>query len=392
LAEASDPGRKPRRALNSILASGLSEADLTKLIGKGFSLETQTRGSIAPRVVRLRIPSRLTPDQARRTVRMVDARAATDFDHFYYTDEGETSCAGDDCNPVALIGWKTAAADQCGAIPPIGLIDTGINLEHEALKGQAIEVLMGSKIQAGASLQDHGTAIAALLIGRADSKAPGLLPGAKIIAVDAFYRDSGTADRTDVTSLVSAMETLAERHVRIINLSLSGPPNEVLRTAIEAAQAKGIMIIAAAGNNGAGAEPSYPAAYPGVIAVTAVDRELNIYRRATHGPYVDIAAPGVNIQTASATGSGALKTGTSYAVPFISVAAALLRASHPELAPKDLQMRLEANTRDLGTPGRDPIFGFGLIQMSSLCSSSPISPLRKAQEPAASVSASSRSR
>ena len=181
-----------------------------------------------------------------------------------------------------------------------------------------------------ASLQDHGTAVAALLVGRRDSPTPGLVPDARLVAVDAFYRDGGTADRTDVMSLVTAIEALAERGVRVINLSLSGPANEVLQKAIAAAQAKGIVIVAAAGNNGAGAEPSYPAAYPGVVAVTAVDHELNVYRRATRGPYVDLAAPGVNVWTASAQGTGSLKTGTSYAVPFVSAAAGVLLASRPE--------------------------------------------------------------
>jgi subtilisin family serine protease len=218
-----------------------------------------------------------------------------------------------------------------------------------------------------ASLPDHGTAVAALLVGRRDSPTPGLVPDARLFAVDAFYRDGGTADRTDVTSLVTAIEALAERGVRVINMSLSGPANEVLQKAIAAAQAKGIVIVAAAGNNGAGAEPSYPAAYPGVVAVTAVDHDLNVYQRATRGPYVDLAAPGVNVWTASSQGSGALKTGTSYAVPFVSAAAGVLLASRPDLDTKAVQARLEEATLDLGQPGRDPTFGFGLIQMAGLC-------------------------
>jgi subtilisin family serine protease len=194
-----------------------------------------------------------------------------------------------------------------------------------------------------------------------------LLPQAKIVAVDAFYRDGGTADRTDVTSLVDAIEALAKRGVRVMNMSLSGPANAMLQKAIEAAQAKGIVIIAAAGQNGAGGETPYPGAYPGVVAVTAVDQDLKVYRRATQGKYVDLSAPGVNIWTASAQGSGALRTGTSYAVPFVSAAAGLLLASNPELETKVVQSRLEEHTRDLGKPGWDPTFGFGLIQMAGLC-------------------------
>ena len=349
------------------MASGLSREDLAKLTAQGFHIETQTQGRIAPQVVRLRVPQGASLTQARQTIRLVDARASADFDHFYYLDEGTGTCTGPECRATALVNWSASNVARCGPTPLIGLIDTGINLDHDALKDQAIEVVERPTSRADVSLQDHGTAVAALLVGRPGSQTPGLLPDAKLVAVDAFFRDGGTADRTDVMSLVSAIEVLAERGVQVMNLSLSGPPNEVLQNAIEAAQAKGVVIIAAAGNNGAGAEPSYPAAYPGVIAVTAVDQDLNVYRRATQGGYVDLAAPGVNIWTASSKGSGTLKSGTSYAVPFVSAAAGLLLASNPELDPKVVQSRLEAHTRDLGKPGWDPTYGFGLIQVASLC-------------------------
>jgi subtilisin family serine protease len=150
-------------------------------------------------------------------------------------------------------------------------------------------------------------------------------------------------------------------------MSLSGPPNEVLRKAIASAQERGMVIVAAAGNNGAGAEPSYPAAYPGVIAVTAVDRKLDIYRRATQGEYVDLAAPGVDLWVAAPGGGGTMKTGTSYAVPFISAAAAILRASNNALDGAGLQALLESRTLDLGKPGRDKTYGSGLLQAADLC-------------------------
>jgi subtilisin family serine protease len=258
--------------------------------------------------------------------------------------------------------------DDCRTPPLIGLIDTGIDLGHEALRGQSIELLNVSKESGSNSSLDHGTAIAALLVGRTDSATPGLMPRARLIAVDAFSKAAGTADRADVVSLVSALEALADRGVKVVNLSLSGPPNEVLRKAVEAARANGMVLVAAAGNNGAGAEPSYPAAYPGVIAVTAVDRQLNVYRRATRGSYVAFSAPGVEIQTAQSSGVSAAKSGTSYAVPFVSAAMALMQVSQPESDIEQLQKRLQDTTRDLGAPGRDPTFGYGLVQMANLCS------------------------
>ena len=367
VAEVIDLRPKPRQSTNLIVVSGLSPEDLARLAAQGFQIETQTRGSIAAQIVRLRVPQGTSLTQARQTVQLVDARASTDFDHFYYLDEHLETCTGAECQATALVSWSATRAAQCGPTPLIGLIDTGINLAHEALTGQAIEIVARPASHAEASLPEHGTAIAALLVGRPGTSTPGLMPEAKLVAVDAFYRDGGTADRTDVMSLVTAIEALAERGVRVINLSLSGPANAVLQKAIEAAQAKGIVIVAAAGNNGAGAEPAYPAAYSGVIAVTAVDQDLNIYRRATQGAYVDLSGPGVNVWTASAQGSGVLRTGTSYAVPFVSAAASLLLASAPQLEPKAVQAHLEQHTRDLGKPGWDPTYGYGLIDMAGLC-------------------------
>jgi len=303
------------------VAAGLTPDSLARLNALGFRTEMQTRGTIA-NVVRLVPPKGVSLAQAQRRVRMVDAKATADLDHYYYTDEGP-GCTGPACEAASLVGWNLPDARQCGPVPSIGLIDTGIDRDHEALKGQSIEILSIPKLGGSPSQRDHGTAMAALLIGRSDSSAPGLLPEASVVAVDAFRRDEGTADRTDVTSLVVALEALAERNVRVVNMSLSGPPNEVLRSAVAAAQAKGMIIVAAAGNKGAGAEPSYPAAYPGVIAVTAVDRNLNVYRRATRGEYVDLSAPGVDLWVAASGHGGTVKSGTSYAVPFVAAAAAV---------------------------------------------------------------------
>jgi subtilisin family serine protease len=320
--------------------------------------------------------------RARRIVAQIDRHATSDFDHFYYTDGGPADCAGPGCRAAALIGWQTSEPDRCGTPPLIGMIDTGIDRGHDALRGQSVEMISGPESGGKkAASPGHGTAIAALLVGRPGSTAPGLLPDAKLIAVNAFYNEGGTAERTDVISIVSAMETLAERGVRIINLSFSGPPNEALREAIAAVLARGVVVVAAAGNKGAGAEPAYPAAYPGVIAVTAVDGELGIYRRATQGAYVDLAAPGVDVMAAEPGGGVAPKTGTSYAVPFVTAAAALLRAAKPDLDLSSIQAMLENHTRDLGQPGRDPTFGWGLIEMAQLCPASPES------KPVASVKA-----
>jgi len=355
---------KPARAERSIIAAELSPLGLNRLKAQGFHADLQTRGTLAS-VTRLVPPRGMSLNEARRRVLVTDAGATADFDHFYYTDEGQ-ACTGPGCEAVSLVGWNMPP-QQCGPVPTIGLIDTGIDRNHEALQGQSIDVLPMSQSRGAPSQREHGTAVAALLVGRSGSSAPGLLPQADLVAVDAFYRDGGTADRTDVTTLVAALEALSERNVQIVNLSLSGPPNEVLKRAIASAQEKGMIIVAAAGNNGPGAAPSYPAAYPGVIAVTAVDRKLAIYSRATQGEYIDLAAPGVDLWVAVPGGGGTAKSGTSYAVPFISAAAAILSASDASPDAASVRRTLEGRTLDLGKPGRDKTFGYGLLQAADLC-------------------------
>jgi subtilisin family serine protease len=317
--------------------------------------------------VQLVLPKGMSLATARRIVSTLDRAASVDLNDYYYTDGVESACLEPQCEAPRLIGWPVVAVEACGAtVPVIGLVDTAIDLRQPALAGQSIEVIAAPGARGVPSSPAHGTAIAALLVGRAGATTPGLLPAARLVAVDAFST-AGDRQRTDVARLVAAIELLAERGVRVINLSLSGPPNTLLEKAIAAAIARDVVIVAAAGNQGPGAEPAYPAAYPGVVAVTAVDRDLQIYARATRGDYIALSAPGVDVWTASVPDGAAARSGTSYAVPFVSAAAAVLRSLHPELASPAVDGTLFAAARDLGDKGRDPVFGWGLVQAGSLC-------------------------
>jgi len=357
---------KPAHAPDDIVAAGLSERDLLRLVRRGFRIGEQTEGKLGARIVRLFVPKGMSVTTARRIVSALDRAAAVELDDYYYTDGFESACTAPQCAAPQMIGWTEAAAEACGTVPVIGLIDTRIDVDQPALAGQPIETIEEPGASGAASSPDHGTAIAALLVGRPGSVTPGLLPGARLIAVDAFYQ-AGGRERTDVERLIAAIEMLSDRGVRVINLSLSGPPNKLLEKAIAAAVDKGVVVIAAAGNKGPGAEPAYPAAYPGVVAVTAIDRDLRIYARATRGNYIGLSAPGVDVWTASVPDGGAPRSGTSYAVPFVSAAAAVLRALHPDLAASAVKGTLYASARDLGGKGHDPVFGWGLVQAASLC-------------------------
>ena len=112
----------------------------------------------------------------------------------------------------------------------------------------------------------HGTAVAALLVGQPGTRAPGLVPGTRVVAIDAFHRVGGD-ERADVFSLIEGLDILASEGVSVINLSLAGPPNSVLEEVVERLLSENdILLVASVGNAGPAAEPAYPAAFPPVIA------------------------------------------------------------------------------------------------------------------------------
>ncbi|MEL6279490.1 MAG: S8 family serine peptidase, partial [Pseudomonadota bacterium] len=144
-------------------------------------------------------------------------------------------------------------------------------------------------------------------------------------------------------------------------MSLEGPANAALEIGVRAL-ARRSAVVAAAGNGGPNASPSYPAAYPEVIAVSAVDQRLRPYRLGTRGAYVELAAPGVDIRSAGPDGGTERWSGTSFAAPF--VAAALLRSLRETGGDAAAARTLLAqDARDIGARGRDPIFGYGLLQV-----------------------------
>lgn len=360
---ATPPTPLPQRAANEILARGLSEDDLAGLLQQDFSTLESNRLSNGQLLVRLRKPAALSMNEALAVVRELTSDDGSDFNHFYRSEQG-SACNGIDCPARQMIDWPVSTA-ACGSLPRIGMVDTGLNAQHKALAGAKIQL---HRFDDGRKASDllHGTAVAALLVGEADSRSPGLIPEAELLAVDAFHR-AGQDQRTDAFSLIRALDYLADRQVRIVNLSLAGPANEALEAQVSKMDKTGILLIAAAGNTGPAAPPAHPAAYPQVIAVTAVDRRGTIYRRANRGPHIDLAAPGVDVWTAASIRGARTKTGTSYAAPFVSAAAALLLQSEPGLTNEQIRSRLLADARDLGPQGRDNIFGEGLVTAQTAC-------------------------
>ena len=371
------------RATRELVVSGFDERTLAELRATGYRIVRRERlGSTGETLVKLRIPRRVSLERARSHVTSVAPRSSIDFNHYYRPDSDEaersTSCADRSCFAIELIGWpqtRTQTSD-CGQGVRIGLIDTAINAGHAAFSGRHIEVIrLERTVALPESGRQHGTAVASLLLGAAESRAPGLLPGSEVIAIDAFHQAPAHDERTDVFDLVRSLDMLGERGVQAINMSLSGPPNALLEQAIARLKARNIILVAAAGNKGPHAKPLYPAAYDGVIAVTAIDRTKTIYRHASQGDYVDFAAPGVDVWTAASIKGARRKSGTSFATPFVTAVAAVVAARNPNKSPAAVLKLLAAAAEDLGDPGRDPVFGWGLINARGICPTGPQNPL-----------------
>lgn len=265
------------------------------------------------------------------------------------------------------IGWKDKHA-KCAHNIRLGLIDSWVNIKHPAFKHASIRhksFLTGGIVLANT---DHGTAIASLLVGQNPKyHISGLLPGAKLYVAEVFrLRGKKTIDTT-AEILVKAMNWLASQHVQVINLSLGGRRNLIMEAAIERALQRGIIIVAAAGNSGANGPPMYPAAQKQVVAVTALDAALRPYRNANRGPYIDFAAPGVDVWAAGSGNKGRYYSGTSYAAPFVSAVLAANQVVQNKTNPSHMIKNVRSRAQDLGKRGKDPIFGWGLVQAKGAC-------------------------
>jgi subtilisin family serine protease len=147
----------------------------------------------------------------------------------------------------------------------------------------------------------------------------------------------------------------------VINVSLVGPANRTLESVVAGAVARGYLIVAAVGNDGPAAPPLYPAAWPGVIGVTGVDARHRVLPEAERGPQVKFAAPGADMTAARTPQGYALVRGTSFAAPIVAGVLAQMLRSPDKAAAEQALADLERRALHLGSPGVDPVYGYGLV-------------------------------
>lgn len=342
-----------------------AEDDVRRL---GFVvLDEQQLASLSLTVVRLRVPQRMTAPAARTLLAARFPELVVDVNAIY-RPQGQVVLPAPDY-PAKLIGWGRAPA-ACGRGLRIGVLDTAVDAAMSGLRGA--HIVQRSFLPSGAkpAATEHGTAIAEILVGqKAGGGARGLLPGAELAVAGVFAVDSAGVPAADVVALVGGLDWLAGSGTPVINMSFSGDANALVSLALQRVTVgRAIMVVAAAGNGGAQAPPTFPAAEPGVIGVTAIDSRSQPYADANSGDYVDFAAPGVRIWTPGPTVAGGYNTGTSFAAPFVTAAVAAQLASGAPTDPDRIAQSLAETAVDLGAPGKDPVFGWGLIQLANPCS------------------------
>lgn len=247
----------------------------------------------------------------------------------------------------------------------VAVIDTGIDLEHPELVGRVAE--HRDLTEFGWSADVHGTAVAGIIAAQAGNEfgSYGVAPGVRLLALKACQPTGPGAleARCWTSTLAQALDVAIAADARIINLSLGGPPDPLVARYAILAAAQNRLLVAAAGNDGPAAKPAFPAALPEVIAVTATDARDHLYRDATMGEFIDVAAPGVDIVTPGPAGSYPALSGTSLAAAHFSGVVALLADLTPLMSAAELRGALAGSARDLGTPGDDPQYGAGVVDV-----------------------------
>ncbi len=333
-----------------------SDATLEKVRAAGFVVvRERVLEGLDTRVVVLGAPSGMTTRRALTRLRGLDREGVYDFNHLY-VESGEVGGAG----APAGVDTKTDAGTppDVGTDPDagtkIGLIDGGVDTSHDVFHDIVIHQHGCGVVSASSA---HGTAVASLMIGRS-TRFHGAAPGSELYAADVYC---GLPTGGAVDAVVEALSWLVKERVPVINVSLVGPPNAMLENVVRMVIARGHVVVAAVGNDGPAAPPLYPASYPDVVGVTAVDARQRALLEACRGRQVKFAAPGADMSAANPAQSYAMVRGTSFASPIVAGLLAEAIREPDKAVARRVVADLATRAVDLGAPGPDPVYGFGLV-------------------------------
>lgn len=362
LRTAGAPGPEP-------VFTGDIDALVADLTTRGFQiLERTPLDGIGMTLLRITPPAQTDIDLAVDTLRQAFPAATIDVNHLYGAAAGPRRYA-------ATTLRLEPARQYCPARTAplrIGMLDSGIDVTHSALVAAADRLSIRDFTTGGAVKPgDHGTAVAALLAGDVtDPSYSGLLPQNALYA-GAVLVETPSGTTGSARSLIAGIDWLAGNDVDLAVLALSGPRNRVVHLALSSAGHRGMLLLAAAGNQGPGKPVAYPASSEWVFAISAIDAAGDIYDRANRGVHLNFVAPGVDIWVARKGGGGRYRSGTSFAVPHAAAVMATyltpgirrsLRGAGAVQARISLNARMASMARELGTDGHDQTFGWGLLQ------------------------------
>lgn len=324
------------------LSTGYRELDVTRLDGLGLIM------------LSYKMPEGVTGPQAIADLESAVPTSIVGVNHAYRLQQQQGATQSLDY-ANSMMRWT---AGGCRARVSIGVIDTAIDTSAPALA--SVSVTNKTFFDGPSANASHGTDVTTIL---AD---PDRLREVKIFGANVFAQSEPADLVAGADSLIRALDWLASEDVRLVNLALAGPYNRLLDLAVERATARGLILVAAVGNEGPNADPLYPAGFANVIAVTAVDADGRIYRNAVRGGHVDVAAPGVDVMVPTA-GSQRFVTGTSIATPLVTARLAADPHFTASRTVSETRNRLASTTAELGAVGRDDVFGYGLALADEVC-------------------------
>lgn len=254
----------------------------------------------------------------------------------------------------------------------VGIIDTGIDQAHEDLQGKTVNCarsgggllpIGGGTIREGTCPDDndHGTHVAGTVAATANNGkgVAGVAFNSQLAICKALGGPLGSGSTSDVANCIN---WTASKGAKVISMSLGGGSSTTLQQAVQNADDTAI-VIAAAGNDG-DATLNYPAAYPEVVSVAATDNRDARASFSNANADVEIAAPGVNTLSTKRGGGYVAFSGTSMATPHVAGVAAVIAQRNPGFTPAQIRSKLDAAVDDKGAAGRDPVFGFGRVNLA----------------------------
>lgn len=316
-----DPARR-----GVVLMLGGDARAYEKLRALGFaSSGVEAFGNLGLSASELTVPQGMRLSDALATARREVPEATFAADQLHFPSASTAK-------PTPATQGKGGAAIRT----PVGVIDGGVAaaVPTKSARGFATDAPIAS---------NHGTAVASLL------RHAGVQ---SIVSADVYGRDAAGGSALAITR---ALDWMKGQRVPVVSISLTGPSNPLLAHAVAACIAKGMVIVAAVGNDGPGAPPAYPASYPSVLAVTGVDGRDRALIEAGRPVHLDYAGPGADMKAMNASGRWVSVRGTSYAAPMVAARAAAAKdMGQPAAA-------LDREARDLGAKGADSVYGRGLL-------------------------------